>query len=270
VRAQAEPGHEKKKNTKKRKEETILSTNSTDPMSHKPDPIPVAMPPKITRHVLVNGVFVDTVEYPDLKATFLQMECPADPPLVSILIWCGTKYPASYLLGLLLSLERQTYSNWEAVIQTDGPREDVRRMLQCEWLTKDRIELHETLEACGWWGFPCKQEGFALCKGQYMVATNDDNYYVPIWLQRMVETAQLGYELVLCDRVNSDGGFCYTVGVPIEGTVDLGCALVKKELVNKVPWPRGNEPTCDGRWIEELSKKANKAAIVRKALFVHC
>jgi len=237
-------------------------------MTHQLDPKPVALPPKITRYVLVNGVFVDTVELHELQTIFATMEFAVDPPLVSVLIWCGTKYPANFLLGLLLSLERQTYWNWEAVIQTDGPRDDVRQMLKCEWLSASKIHLHETPEVRGWWGFHYKQAGFALCQGQYVVATNDDNYHHPVYLQKMMQVAELGYDLVICGLIGPTA--IYARCVPIQGDCDIACALVRRDLLEKVPWPEVNAPSDDGVWIERLAKAAKKVAIVEKPLFVHC
>jgi Glycosyl transferase family 2 len=237
-------------------------------MGPNPDSTAPAMPPKVTRYVLVIGVFVDAVELYELQSGFVTKEFSASPPLVSILIWCGTKYPASYLLGLLLSLERQSYKNWEAVIQTDGPRSDVRQMLKCEWLSADKIHLHETPEVRGWWGFHYKQTGFAQCKGQYIVATNDDNYHHPDYLRKMLQVAELGYDLVICHLIGPTGIYAHCV--PIERDCDLACALVRRDLLERVPWPEVNTPSDDGVWIERLGKAAKKVAIVQKALFVHC
>jgi hypothetical protein len=57
--------------------------------------------------------------------------------------------------------------------------------------------------------------------------------------------------------------------MPAEGYSDLACALVRRDLLEKAPWPKVNRPSDDRVWIERLST-AQKVAIVQKVLFVHC
>jgi hypothetical protein len=196
-------------------------------------------------------------------------------PQVSMLIWTGPAHPVNRLLGLLLSLERQTLTSWEAVIITDGPRPDLEHMLaRCvRYLPPaGRIRLHAMPKAVEpHWGYEHRDAGFRLCKGKYLGTTSDDNWYTPGYLAQMTAELNRGAKLVLTDFVHSHQGFGYVRSEPVMGQCDLGCWLADAELVKATPWP-GLNFTSDGDFIAALAAKlpGELIAKIRRPLYVHC
>ena len=202
--------------------------------------------------------------------------CPGDIPTVSFSVFVGTSYPAHYLLGLLLCLERQTLKDFEVVIQTDGVRPDIEGMIETHPFESMPIRLYQRGEVKRHWGFPYIQDGVNLCNGKYIVCTYDDNYYVPIFLHQMVTAMDQGYDLVMCHTLGvkpvQEGRTDNYYGrpLPILGEGGMGGFMATKALLDKVPFPESREFDADSVWVEALGRAAAKVAIVPKALFVWC
>jgi hypothetical protein len=200
---------------------------------------------------------------------------PAEP-LVSIIVrgW----NPADFLLAFMLSMKRQRYDNWQAVIITDGPRPDLREMLSSEWLPIDchegvsnsRVKLLETKETTGFWGHPLRQMGIDSCDGEIIGMNSDDNYLTPGYIEQLVWALQDGAELALSDTVHSYWGWTYQTSETRVCGADLGCWLAKAALVRMAKWP-GNQAIADGEFIQAMAEMAGpkKVAYVRRPLWVH-
>ncbi len=182
------------------------------------------------------------------------------PPLVSLAV--RVKYAADRLHLFLLSMARQRHSRWEVIAVTDGPNGDARQLV--ERFGDARVRLIETAEARGRWGHPHRQLGLDACGGDFIGISNDDNYYVPGYLEQMVFALESsGADLALCRMLHSYTGWSVT---PAGG--DLGCWLAKQELVRQVRWP-GNEFTSDQDHIRALTANAKRVVEVPRPLFVH-
>ena len=84
---------------------------------------------------------------------------------------------------------------------------------------------------------------------------NDDAYYTPEYIEKMLQAAEKGRaDLVCCDWVCDRA---YT-GRPKVGQIDVGGFLVKRDLMLRHGWPdRG--PTGDGKLVESLVAHGAKA-----------
>jgi Glycosyl transferase family 2 len=186
------------------------------------------------------------------------------PDKVSICV--RVKYPVDRLTAMLLCLQRQTYKNWEALIVTDGPDPETRHAL--ERVVDPRVILLETPEAKGRWGHPYRNLSIQRCTGAYIGLTNDDNYYVPGYIDQMVGALKMhNADLALCQIVHAYSGWCtISTTQPRAGACDLGNWIVKAAIAKSTPWP-GEDFLDDGRYVEALAAKG-KTVVVPRALFV--
>ena len=184
---------------------------------------------------------------------------PAEP-LISIAV--RIKYAPERLNLFLLSMRRQRYENWEVVAITDGPNRPAIELI--ETLNDPRIRSIETEVRLGRWGHPYRQRALDECRGEFIGMSNDDNYYVPGYLEQMLFALRTS-DLAMCQTLHS---YCAWSVVP-EG-IDLGCWIGRADLVHSVKWP-GNEFTSDGDYIQALSHLATERRIAKipRPLFVH-
>jgi hypothetical protein len=111
------------------------------------------------------------------------------------------------------------------------------------------------------------------------MSTNDDNYYVPVFLEEMFRKADSeALDLVLCDMVHShnhpgnrpqDSYNAFTTE-PRTNSVDIGCFIVKTELAKAVGF-RDKSFAGDGTFVDDImsSDPPVKWGKIDKILFVH-
>ena len=180
-------------------------------------------------------------------------------PLVSIAV--RIKYAPDRLRLFVLSMQRQRYENWELVAVTDGPNSGAVRMVA--EINDPRIRLIETEKRLGRWGHPYRQRGLDVCRGDFIGMSNDDNYYVPGYLEQMLQALESA-DLAMCQALHS-----YSAWAVVPAGTDLGCWIARAHLVRKAPWP-GNEFTSDRDHLQALVELASgRVAVVERPLFVH-
>ena len=171
------------------------------------------------------------------------------------------KYAPDRLAAFIICMRRQRYENWELIAVTDGPNTQAVEVLR--QMKDRRVKLVLTPRPLGRWGHPYRQLGLDACRGEFIGMSNDDNYYVPGYIEQMVNALDAA-DLALCPYLHSYFG--WRVWKP--GT-DLGSWLARASLVRKVPWT-GDNHTADQKYVEELKRLArNRVAVVNRPLFVH-
>lgn len=185
---------------------------------------------------------------------------PAEP-LVSMVVRC--KYAPTRLAGFILAMQRQRHENWELIAVTDGE--------QWNWNAEadSRIKIISTDQAKGRWGHPYRQLGIDLARGEFLGLSNDDNYYVPGYFERMLLALTDDVDLAYCDTVHSYLGWdVQQPAGPKRGQVDLGGFLVRRSLTDQVKFT-GMDWEADGRYVEDLAAISRKSVHVPYPLFVH-
>jgi hypothetical protein len=185
---------------------------------------------------------------------------PDAEPLVSITI--RVKYSPDRLRLFILSMQRQRHENWEIVAVTDGPNAAAVRLIAN---TDDpRIRVIETEQRLGRWGHPYRQRGLDACRGEYIGMSNDDNYYVPGYIEQMLHALDNPADIALCQLLHSHSG--WQVDPPGN---DLGAWIARASLVRRVPWT-GHDFSSDRDYLEALLARAEgRVATVERPLFVH-
>lgn len=177
---------------------------------------------------------------------------------------------------LIAAMQAQTYANWQLLIVHDGmvahTSEENRTLARLRELDFERIEVWETAERKQQFGHSHRQSAIErmLQSGcEWIGLTNDDNYYVPVYLEWMIATAQeKKAEFVYCDCVHSHKQWKPMPGVLKRGHIDLGSFLVHHTLARKVKFDKF---TFNGDWdyINRLTSASKKIAKVPGTLFIH-
>ena len=88
------------------------------------------------------------------------------------------------------SILSQTYENYEIYIHHDGPLKDITLANKFRSLS-NKIVFIDNLEHKGNWGFYHRHKVSMIePHSDWVLYTNEDNYYVPIFLERMINTAK--------------------------------------------------------------------------------
>ena len=168
---------------------------------------------------------------------------------------------------MILCLQRQTHEDWEAIITTDGPNEKARILVAS--FGDPRLVLLETEEAKGFWGHPHRNLAISKCTGDVIGLTNDDNYYVPGYLEELLSVFRDNNDckMVMCDMLHREFKWSLCHCQPKITECDLGNWLVTADIAQTTPWP-GNDIADDGRYVEQIAAKAKLVFKINKPLFI--
>lgn len=193
------------------------------------------------------------------------------------------------LRGLIDSFLLQTYTNWKMDIVHDGPasKEYIRFLKNIYGLniktgefTDKRIRYWESekryhTKENPTWGHPNRGAMLKQLKGKkddFVLITNDDNYYVPKFIEYFMEVITPEIGLVYCDTVHSHSGYKINYSRIKEHCIDMGAFIVRLDIAQET----GFNHTCfsaDGKYCEEcnanLVSKGLKSFYIPKTLFVH-
>lgn len=105
-------------------------------------------------------------------------------PKFSFIIPC---WEQTHLLKCLLqSIVCQTYTNWEVILVHDGPNSTHKSGLE-KFLNDPRFKYYNTPIRYNKWGHVGRVLGLEKSTGEWIIHSNDDNYFVPILLEEVVK-----------------------------------------------------------------------------------
>lgn len=178
----------------------------------------------------------------------------------------------------------QTLRNWRLHIIHDGPDQEMEALLRPYGERHPEISYEFTDRRYEDYGHSLRQIGIDNADTEYLLITNDDNYYVPVFLEFMFnEIREHDLDLILCDMVHSDlsvdeGGLKYARGEyscfrthPKKGRVDIGCFIVRTEIAKRVGF-RDKSFFGDGTFVEDMLAEFGgglRIGKLNKVLFVH-
>lgn len=201
-------------------------------------------------------------------------------PLVGAAVACyqpGNPHDrrAFALKALLASLGAQTYSRLRVEVTHDGPaRTWLPELIAGAAGASLPCALTYSAQRDGSHGHPHRQAAIErlLRQGaEWILLTNDDNYYVPVFLEALLSagTRKPHPRVVYCDMLHSHRQWKLFTTRPKAGAIDLGCVLAHKEAVEKVRFD-DHSFRGDGIWIEKLVRACRgRVAHVPLPLFVH-
>ena len=194
---------------------------------------------------------------------------------VTIVCVCYRRY--DQLPILIYAFMAQTLQNFRLLVLHDGPDERMHALLlryKAEF--PDRLSFVFSDKRHNDYGHSLRDLGIKLADSDYLLITNDDNYYCPRFLEFMfVAIERDDLDLVLCNMVHSydiHGIPSYNVLVtqPKRLFVDIGCFIVRTAIAKQVGF-RDKSHDGDATFVEDLpvAKPDIKIGKVDKVLFVH-
>jgi hypothetical protein len=177
--------------------------------------------------------------------------------------------------GLIDSFLLQTNPNWELMIVYDGPvpgsiwdtidlYEDDRVLFDStETRTQNygHINRRETLE---------NMTGYT--EDDFLLMTNDDNYYVPVFVDYFLKEIKEDIGMVYCDSVHSHFEYAHHKTKIAVDHIDIGSFIVRVDVAKAVGF-KGVEFNADGYYAEncfdECQRRGLREVYIPKPLFVH-
>lgn len=180
------------------------------------------------------------------------------------------------LRGLIDSFLLQTNPDWIMTIIHDGPATQAVKAILKLYDNDQRICWLDTETRVGFWGLENKKKILSILKanpGDFVLFSNDDNYYVPAFVGMMMEQAAIGRTgFVYCDFLHHNIGYEIIRSRPETNSIDMGAFITDLSLAQEVSFPY-MIPAHDGKFAEEATaickKRSLRIAYIPKVLFVH-
>jgi glycosyltransferase involved in cell wall biosynthesis len=189
---------------------------------------------------------------------------------VCIISTAYNRYPM-----IIPSLICQSHQNWELHIIHDGQNDIYRQ--QVASFNDKRVIYTENIPRQANYGHPVKQKALIDIKNNiigadsdYVVMTNEDNYFMPAYLERMMAGFRDKIVATYCSMVYNLWGYM-PMDCKLEmGRIDCACVMMKKEVACDMGW-RSMEFAADWRYFEDVINKygADRWNKVNGHLVVH-
>lgn len=168
----------------------------------------------------------------------------------------------------------QDYPSWKLHIIHDGPApQEVRDIIN--QYHDSRIEYIETPTVNGYWGHPNRGWGLrqlSLNHRDYVLITNDDNYYVPCFVKKMLAKANGVAGMVYCNTVHSYFGYDVLNTSVKENHIDMGSFIVRVDVAKRVGFT-DTHLSADGTYAVRCSEYCQKRRMpvlhAKFAYFIH-
>jgi glycosyltransferase involved in cell wall biosynthesis len=196
-------------------------------------------------------------------------------------VYCVAYKRYDKIAVLVHSFMCQTYCDFRLVVIHDGHDAEMQELLAAlkkryparldYFFTENRFNDH---------GHSLRAIAIEQCNSEFIMITNDDNYYVPVFLEKMFEKIDgERLEFVLCDMVHNydwrprGGKDSYNAFItePRKDRVDIGCFIVKTAVAKEVGF-RDRSFAADGTFVDDIM--AFRGGVIQwgkvdKVLFVH-
>jgi len=169
----------------------------------------------------------------------------------------------------------QTDQRWKLSVIYDGPvPKDVQKVMDL-YAKNDKIVFYRSKERLGNYGHPNRKQVLDRLPGDdddYVLMTNDDNYYVPVYIESMLSKCNNGVGIVSCNTVHSH--FQYKVHESLLkcGRIDMGAFIVRYPIAKEVGFNH-IDFAADGHYAEECAEacRLNRLQTIHipKPLFIH-
>jgi GT2 family glycosyltransferase len=178
------------------------------------------------------------------------------------------------LMILISSFLVQTDGRWQLHIIYDGPVPSYINDV-INFYNDKRIYFTHSDKRNGRFGHPNRRQALMNLTGEtddYVLLTNDDNYYVPTFIEQMLSMTDDNTGIVFCNTVHSYINYAVHESSLFECGIDMGAFIVKYPIAKKIGFNYMHE-TADGRYATECSNYCVmndlKTIHVKRPLFVH-
>jgi glycosyltransferase involved in cell wall biosynthesis len=181
---------------------------------------------------------------------------------------------ATALRLLIDSFLLQTNSDWYMTIIHDGPApDDVLSVIRS--YNDSRINFTATEDITSNHGYYIRKGVLPILNeqnGNYLLNTNDDNYYVPRFIELMFREIRDDSAIVFCDTVHSHQEYDTQESDLKVSHIDMGAFIVRLDVAKQAGF---NHDTYayDGYFAEDCKRVSISKGLgihhVRKPLFIH-
>lgn len=175
-------------------------------------------------------------------------------------------YPLTCMLSSLLS---QTTPDWCAHIIIDDEYSERFTHLGSYNYDDERIRYTFLGKRYNDWGHTPREMGKQLSEADYILMTNDDNYYTPNFVEEFVKASETAPGIVYWDMIHSHYNYSYFKCVPAYNQIDMGAFAVRRDIAQSIKM--NTTYAADGEYIEDIKKKYPNERMIKidKVLFVH-
>ena len=174
----------------------------------------------------------------------------------------------------------QTLQNFRLLIIHDGPDAAMETLL-ADYKSRysERIDYVLTPTRYNDFGHSLRELGIALADTPFLLFTNDDNYYVPRFLELMfARIKQRKLDVLMCNMIHShenpggrdQRGYNLFITRPRKLSVDIGCFIVRTEYARRAGF-RDKTHDGDGTFFEDIlaCSPPPRVGKLARVLFVH-
>lgn len=161
-------------------------------------------------------------------------------PGITVVVTCYGKTPELKILVHSL-LFQENYINHrpvsknntdlEIIISSDGPYEGPSEILSIpniKLIENNRANIH---------GHNTRGPGIYSATKEWVVLTNDDNYYTAGWLDKVSAQIRPNIGVIFWSHINSLHGYKFVDTNPKLGEIDLGCLAVRTHISREIGFP---------------------------------
>lgn len=182
--------------------------------------------------------------------------------------------PLQILIGCFMV---QTNPNWMLHIVYDGPAPQEITNIVAPFIEadKERVHFYQSAERYQQYGHPNRSsmlQSIVTEPNDYILMTNDDNYYVPLFVDFMLASVHRDEGIVYCDTIHSHLAYDLHISELRENHIDIGAFMVRADIAKTVGFNHVHF-SADGTYAEECLRYCQKRSInvikVKKPLFIH-
>jgi glycosyltransferase involved in cell wall biosynthesis len=183
---------------------------------------------------------------------------------------------------LIHSFLAQTLQNFKLLVIHDGPDAEMDTLLRpYKEKHPDIFDYRFTDTRFNDYGHSLRDIGIKLADTEYILLTNDDNYYCPKFLEYMflpIQNESPPPDIVFCDMIHSHNNpgdrqqlpYNFFETQPAKNSIDIGCFIVRTDLAEAVGF-RDKGFAGDATYFEDVAQAAGEPKIIKipMVLFVH-
>jgi hypothetical protein len=172
----------------------------------------------------------------------------------------------------------QTDPRWVLHIVYDGPAPQVILNIVEPFVNgnmKDKVHFYQSPERYEKYGHPNRKTMLQTIEcdaHDFILMTNDDNYYVPRFVEFMLKEVTHNTGLVYCDTVHSHAGYDINYSELRENCIDMGAFMVRADVAKTTGFNHDHF-SADGRYAEDCNRNCQKRNLrvvkIKKAIFIH-
>jgi hypothetical protein len=178
------------------------------------------------------------------------------------------------MVGLICSFVAQTNPNWELYIMYDGVVPE--SIQKAKGLIQDaRVKFTNSEVRNGNFGHPNRKvalESLPCEETDFVLMTNDDNYYVPSYVEQMLDGIDKNTGMVFCDTLHSYINHAVHYSMVRENGIDMGAFIVRADVAKWIGF-KNIHFSADGAYAEECrihcSNNGLRINYVPRPLFIH-